>query len=1524
MTAFKRFAALFVSLLFFAITLLGQGRDTKSKFDVVRTFKGHTEAVYAVGFTPDGKYLATGSFDFTVKLWDPATGKELRTFAGPNGHTKNVTCLAISNDGLSLASGGSDNIVRVWDIPASRPFRSLPAADQVTAVTASVDGAKIALGTKDGKVVVVAAADNKELAKFEGHVGAVTALSFSANGNVLVSGGADQTLRYHDLLKNVFLTSVGGHRGGVVSVAALPSLYSTGKDGLLKQWPLAPTPSKPLPAHPAAIVASTVSPDGTQLATVSADKTLRHISIPTGKEIRNIPNLPAEVTQLTFNAGNTLLAGAGADGKWYLWNVADGKLLSGVLAHTGKTEAITFQAAQIATAGSDGLVKLWAPPLATKFAVHPTEVTFAIPLGDAKRIVTAGTDKTIRLWEMTKLAADKAFPVQPTAVTSLAVNPPATILATGDPEGRLRLWNVATTKEAESLLGHTKAITANVFGAAASFTASEDGSVKAWTMPIVGPKEFPFPDTISVVAVTADGKFVTGGVDKTLRLWNATTGAKEKEIAGATGALTAVAMNATHAAAGSADKTLFVWNANDKAVLLKAPMPSAIGAVAFSPDAQFVSAGLADGTIQTFKIADLKMGKEFKILDAKKGAIHSLAYSIKGDILYAGCADKAIVGLSPADGSVKSKFDLAGPATQVLPSKDGLRLAGVTAKHAKVWTLADNKEVLGIESPTEIKHAGISPDGKRVALSSTDNFARLYDETGAFLERFQQDAPAPFVHLLDAKKLVTLGAEKKLRHWTSHVLWQKSSPAPVRALALSSRGDHLLAAGDDKAIRFYNVADGKELRVLPAHDSPVSHLALSGDSLRLVSTSADKKVKVWSLTTKPEEAKILTEIVMPTAPTSVAVVSSGLRVAVALGVETTVFDAVSGKELQRFVEHTGPIKALAFLPDQKTLLTGSADKNAKLLDVSATAVFAAHAGGTSFVQFNAAGQQLLTAGADKLVKLWDFPKLTESKKFGPFPAPLTQVTLHRDNTQIGVAYGKTVKFIVIADGKEFLNLEHPADVVSFATVANKARIVTSARDKNVRIFDGVKGLEQQFLETSEQPQNVYAENATGATYLVLAGKSATVETPIFQKMTTVEPGAVSAMTPTPNLQSMLIVGPDKAVKQWSLNTFLVEKSYPLLTAQPRAVAASKTGSMVAVGGDDKTITVFTVADGKEYAKIKVDEPVRNLGFTANSQLLLVQLGDKKLAAFFTNFVANQPVPADFLQTVQSFEIPEGVNDMALLADNASFLTAGADKKLNLWKIASPSPVKTFNLNSSVDALAFHPKGNILVAGSHDGRLRYYDLAKNAVLKEILAHVDVKNNNTPYPVYSVSLNADGTKVLTCSSDKTMKIYDLPGGALLKEFKAYNEKEFPKGHQEDIYSAVLSPDGKFIASASGGLENVIKIWNADGTVVRDLAHPELKSPNPTQAIPSSPGRLNQIAFTKDGKYLVSVGLAPKNRGFLALWSVADGKMISGETLPMGAFYALAFSEDEKWIAVASGNNGRPVGDHNVVRLLKNPLK
>jgi WD40 repeat protein len=416
-------------------------------------------------------------------------------------------------------------------------------------------------------------------------------------------------------------------------------------------------------------------------------------------------------------------------------------------------------------------------------------------------------------------------------------------------------------------------------------------------------------------------------------------------------------------------------------------------------------------------------------------------------------------------------------------------------------------------------------------------------------------------------------------------------------------------------------------------------------------------------------------------------------------------------------------------------------------------------------------------------------------------------------------------------------------------------------------------------------------------------------------------GPIHSIAVVPNGTHVLTGGADKIVKMWNLTNGQMERAFTGSTDAVRAVAINKNTQLVAAGGTDQVVRVFNFADGKEIEKVKVDAVVRALQFTPNNLALVAACADKSMRAFGVPFTPGQTPPPEFLKSIQNFTTADVVHDLALAPDNAVFYAAGADKNVQVWKLASTSPTQNFPHPNIVDCVAFDAKSQTLVSGCHDGKIRIYDLVKKALAKEITAHVQTKPQMLAHPVYTVAFSSDGKQLLSSSFDKTLKLWDIASGNMVREFKAFHEKDFPKGHQEEIFTAAFSPDGKFVASGSGGLERVIKIWNvADGSVVRDLANPEIKSDPKTPM--SHPGWIYHLRFTKDGK-LISAGDAPKNQGYLAVWNPQDGKLLYADTQPIGSFFNLALPPDEKLIAIAAGSRGRPAPEFNNAYLVRIPV-
>jgi hypothetical protein len=229
----KKFSAQFPNIL-----RVASGRDMN--WPAIQTvFRGHTDPVLSVSYSPDGTRIVTGSEDKTVRLWDAETGKPVGEPL--RGHTSWVNSVSFSPDSTRIVTGSKDKTVRLWDAatgqPVGDPLRGH--TDAVNSVSFSPDGTRIVSGSKDRTVRLWDAVTSQPIGKpFRGYANSVNSVSFSPDGTRIVTGSRDMTIRLWD--------AVTGQPVG-----------------------------EPLLGHTDAVSSVSFSPDGTRIVTGSHDKTVR-------------------------------------------------------------------------------------------------------------------------------------------------------------------------------------------------------------------------------------------------------------------------------------------------------------------------------------------------------------------------------------------------------------------------------------------------------------------------------------------------------------------------------------------------------------------------------------------------------------------------------------------------------------------------------------------------------------------------------------------------------------------------------------------------------------------------------------------------------------------------------------------------------------------------------------------------------------------------------------------------------------------------------------------------------------------------------------------------------------------------------------------------------------------------------------------------------------------------------------------------------------------------------------------------
>ena len=358
-----------------------------------RSWVGHKRAVTGLVFGPNARFLATASFDQSIKLWNPATGELLKTINGTV-----ASSLVITPDGKTLAAGSYDHTIRLWD-------------------------------TTTGKALAV----------LRGHSGPVHSVAFSPDGTRLASGDADGDVRlWYPVRRNNDSVLLRGHTGPVASVAFDPKgrfLASGGADRTARLWLLAdPATPAVLKGHMLEVRTVAFAPDGEWLATGSADHTIKLWNPATFQEVATLQGHTDPVVAVTFATdGQTLASGGGGD-----------------LAPALETSrAIQLRA-------RPGEVKLWDVPTRQQRASlrgHSSPVCAVAFAPDGKTLASSGQDMAVILWDVAEIEPRNTLPGAGREVNSVAVAPDGRLALTGSDDHTARLWNIATGLEQTRIEG---------------------------------------------------------------------------------------------------------------------------------------------------------------------------------------------------------------------------------------------------------------------------------------------------------------------------------------------------------------------------------------------------------------------------------------------------------------------------------------------------------------------------------------------------------------------------------------------------------------------------------------------------------------------------------------------------------------------------------------------------------------------------------------------------------------------------------------------------------------------------------------------------------------------------------------------------------------------------------------------------------------------------------------------------------------------------------------------------------------
>lgn len=620
-----------------------------------------------MALSPDGKQLATGGIDGTVRVWDVETGKLVRALIG---HQYYVYGLSWSPDGHTLASAGSyDATIRLWDTRSGQPLRVIKGLPSyVVQVAWSPDGKSLlAAGGESGIVTRWDAATSKEMGKAE--LGRpVLSLSWHPDGRSAAIVAQTLAVQILDTETMKLTRSVGDIKIGFLSCAWSPDgkMLAAGAPTSTLLFDGEGNLQRTLNLQGAAVA---WSPDSKQIATASPTGARNTVwEAAAGNPIKTIPALSYLLSYLPD--GQNLVGGDFTS--FSTFDIAAGKAARS-FEIAGTMPPLWWSGKPLVTGVGTDKLSLWDPlsgKLLRLLEGHHGAISAVAWSSDGKTLATASHDKTVQLWDFAAGKSVRVFSEHKAAVLTVAFSPDGKSIASGGADKLVMIWDPATGDLRHTLKGHSAEVTALAWAPGVSGTlasGSNDKTVRTWNgkTGAVG-KEFTETGESAILALTwsPDAKILASGhYDHRVRLWQVSSGSllHALEEAGSPPQVTSLAWSPTDLiASGRGNHTLQLWNARTGAKVISLPAMAPVERVAWVPGGAVVVCCDSDRTTRFF---DTATGQLRGVLLAENGQIMTVsadgsyrAEKPDAELIYVAQAEKAQETHSPASFAAKYKW----------------------------------------------------------------------------------------------------------------------------------------------------------------------------------------------------------------------------------------------------------------------------------------------------------------------------------------------------------------------------------------------------------------------------------------------------------------------------------------------------------------------------------------------------------------------------------------------------------------------------------------------------------------------------------------------------------------------------------------------------------------------------------------------------------------------------------------------------------------------------------------------------
>ena len=596
---------------------------------------------------------------------------------------------------------------------------------------------------------------------FQGHEEAVTSVAFSPDGQIIVSGSDDKTVRLWDLQGNL-IGQPFRHESCVTSVTFSPDgqMIVSGTDGkTVRLWDLQGHPIvQPIQGHISAVRSVAFSPDGQIIVSGSDDKTVRLWDLQGHPISQLFQGHQASVNSIAFSPDGQMIVSGSSDKTVRLWDLQGRDIGQPFQGHEDSINSVAFSpnGQSIVSVSNDRTVRLWdlqGNLIGQPFQGHEGSVTSVAFSPDGQSIVSSAIDQTVRLWGRQgnligqQLQRFEDFQNDPLIgkgqawVMSVAFSPGGQSIVSGSTDKTVRLWDLQGNLFDQPFHAHENIVESVAFSPDDKYivTSGDDGTVRLWNLqgkliaqPFQGHKS-----PVKAVAFSPDGQLiVSGSSDDTLRLWDLQGNPIGQPFRGAEGGISSVAFSpdGQSIVSGCGDATVRLWDLQGNPI--GQPFRGHkttdedfdfVSCVAFSPDGQCIVDACGDGTVRLWDLQGNIIGKPFQ---GHERCVRSVAFSPDGYLIVSGGDDGTVRLWNRQGNQIGEPFrGQRAFVSSVAFSPNGQCIVsgGRRDMNLRLWDLQGNPIGFPFEGHhSDVTSVAFSPDEQLIVSGSNDGTVRLW------------------------------------------------------------------------------------------------------------------------------------------------------------------------------------------------------------------------------------------------------------------------------------------------------------------------------------------------------------------------------------------------------------------------------------------------------------------------------------------------------------------------------------------------------------------------------------------------------------------------------------------------------------------------------------------------------------------------------------------------------------------------------------------------------------------------------